>query len=99
VLLATENDDVGAFHDDDEERTYPAGLIVTVAPWSSSCRESVACAPVHVVTVAAGAESEPMWVPDTRCTSCNLLIFVEQCAEPVLPPDVVDLARCPGERS
>jgi hypothetical protein len=36
VLLATDNDDVGAFHDDDEERTYPAGLIVTVAPWSSA---------------------------------------------------------------
>jgi hypothetical protein len=43
----SENDDVGAVHDDDEERTYPAGLVATVASWSSNCRQPVACAPVR----------------------------------------------------
>lgn len=40
MLAAAEEDDVGAVHDDDEERTYPHG-------WSSSYRESVAWAPVR----------------------------------------------------
>ena len=38
-------------------------------------------------------EKKPLnlWVPETRRTSCDLLILVEQSAESVAPPDVVDL--------
>jgi hypothetical protein len=32
LLPATEDDDLGAVHDNDEERTYLAGLVVNVAP-------------------------------------------------------------------
>src|SRR5438093_943884 len=47
VLAAAEDDDVGAIHDDDEERTYRVGLVVTVSPWSSSCRELRRACPVR----------------------------------------------------
>ena len=41
-----------------------------------------------------------MWVPETRRTSRDLLILVEQSAEPVAPPDGVNLGCCAlGERS
>jgi hypothetical protein len=32
-----------------------------------------------------------VWVPETRCTLCGLLIFVELSAESIAPSDVVDL--------
>jgi hypothetical protein len=32
-----------------------------------------------------------LWVPETRCTLCGLLIFVELSAESIAPSDVVDL--------
>ena len=35
-----------------------------------------------------------LWVPETRRTSCDLLILVEQSAESVAPSDVVDLGSC-----
>ena len=41
-----------------------------------------------------------LWVPETLHTSCDLLIFVDQAAEPVAAPDVVDLGcRALGEWS
>jgi hypothetical protein len=41
-----------------------------------------------------------LWVPETRCTSRDLLILVKQPAESVAPLDVVDLGCCaPGQRS
>jgi hypothetical protein len=39
--------------------------------------------PVHPGTM--------VWVPETRLTSCDLLIFVEQPGEAVVSSDVVDL--------
>ena len=43
---------------------------------------------------------QAVWVPETECTSRDLLILVEQSAEPVAPPDVVNLGCCAlGERS
>jgi hypothetical protein len=41
-----------------------------------------------------------LWVPETPHTSRDLLIFVEQSAEPVSPLNGVRVARCPrGESS
>ena len=41
-----------------------------------------------------------LWGPESRLTSCDLLILVEQSAEPVAPLDGVRVARCPlGEWS
>jgi hypothetical protein len=33
----------------------------------------------------------PLWVPETRCASCDLLILVEQPTESVASSDVIDL--------
>jgi hypothetical protein len=38
-------------------------------------------------------EDRVVWVPETRLTSCDLLILVEQSAEAVVPSDGVRLAR------
>jgi hypothetical protein len=51
-----------------------------------------------VVEVTPNYDSRPtccsvgstLWVPETRCTSRDLLILVEQSAESVPPSDVVD---------
>ena len=41
-----------------------------------------------------------LWVPEIGRTSCDLLILVQQSADPVTPEDVVDLGCCaPGEWS
>jgi hypothetical protein len=41
-----------------------------------------------------------LWVPATLSTLCDLLIFVEDAAEPVVSLDLVDLGwRAVGERS
>ena len=34
-----------------------------------------------------------LWVPETGLTSCDLLIFVEETAEPVVPSDSSDVVR------
>jgi hypothetical protein len=39
------------------------------------------CADVHSV----------VWVPETRPTSCDLVVFVEEAAEPIASADVGDL--------
>ena len=44
--------------------------------------------------------SGDLWVPATLSTLCDLLIFVEDAAEPVVSLDLVDLGwRAVGERS
>jgi len=35
-----------------------------------------------------------LWVPETRRTSCGLLIFVEEAADAVVSVDLADLGRC-----
>jgi DNA invertase Pin-like site-specific DNA recombinase len=54
--------------------------------------------PLQPVAYLRGEEItwvEPtLWVPETGRTSCDLPIFVEQSAESVAPPDVVDLGSC-----
>jgi hypothetical protein len=45
LLSAAEDDDVDVVQDDDEG-TYPAGLLYAVAPWSSRCIVPVAGVPV-----------------------------------------------------
>ncbi len=35
-----------------------------------------------------------LWVPETRLTSCDLLILVDQSAESIASSDVVDLGCC-----
>ena len=40
---------------------------------------------------------EHLWVPQTLRTSCGLLIFVDQSADPVASLDVVDLGCPVGE--
>jgi hypothetical protein len=46
------------------------------------------------------ARGAALWVPETLHTSRDLLILVEQSAEPVPPSDGVHLACCAaGERS
>ena len=44
-----------------------------------------------------GVRGNPLdvWVPDSRGTSCDLLIFVEQPAEPIEPSDAVRLVGRP----
>jgi hypothetical protein len=37
-----------------------------------------------------------LWVPATLSTSRDLLIFVEEAAEPVVAFDLVNLRRCPA---
>ena len=50
------------------------------------CGELSVTVPDEKPEAAAG-----VCVPETRCTSCDLLILVEQPAESVTPSDVVDL--------
>jgi hypothetical protein len=40
---------------------------------------------------ALGEIRVPLWVPETRPTSCDLLIFMEQSAKPVSSSNGVDL--------
>ena len=45
--------------------------------------------PAAMLTIAP-----KLWVPETLHTSCDLLILVDQPAEPVASSDVVDLGCC-----
>jgi len=43
---------------------------------------------------------DDVWVPESRRTSCDLLILVDEAAEAVVPLNRVDLGWCAaGERS
>ena len=42
---------------------------------------------VAPVAPRSGAPSQVLWVPQTRLTSCDLLIFVEEAREPVESAD------------
>jgi NAD(P)-dependent dehydrogenase (short-subunit alcohol dehydrogenase family) len=56
--------------------------------------------PMDAVIHNAGVYTGRLWVPETPHTSCDLLIFVEQPAEPIEPSDAVRLVGRPlGEWS
>ena len=83
-MPAAEDDDVGAVHDDDEERTYRAGLVVRVAAWSSRWRQRAAGRRVRrrhggawlrAREDPAGAESQPGRVGAGRATSRPWVIW------------------------
>ncbi len=42
-------------------------------------------------TVLRSVGPSPLWVPENRRTSCDLLIFVDEAAEAVVSLDLVDL--------
>jgi hypothetical protein len=41
-----------------------------------------------------GDVDAPVWVPETRAMSCDVLIFVEEAADAVASVDLADPGRC-----
>jgi hypothetical protein len=58
-------------------------------PWGG--RAAAASPPIRHVLRKQPWPLDVVWVPETRCTLCGLLIFVELSAESIAPSDVVDL--------
>jgi hypothetical protein len=55
---------------------------------------------VYRSVVPCRSEAPGVWVPEMLCTSCDLLVLVDQASESGPPPDAVRLAsRELGERS
>jgi hypothetical protein len=56
--------------------------------------------PAHGIASIRRITGSSLWVPESRLTSCDLLILVKQAADPVPPSDGVRLGRHPlGEWS